>query len=463
MTRIALFAPISPLRSALVDHIQGLLPYLARSFDTVLVTDGSYTPRHPLLAADAEPRIQHIDYAAFQTKPDAFDLVIYQLGDEANLHGYMFDALHRYPGLVFLHDLVVHHAIVERTLNSGNPEAYVAEMRYCYGEQGEILAREVMSGQGGTIMDRYPLVNRILDDSLAVVAFNGHMVDRIHEICPNLPVYQIPYAFYLPDGVSDGGESETLRRELGLADRPIVASFGLFNSQKRLLIALRAFRRLLHRQPDAIYLLVGAPQQQGELEQTITTLGLAGRVRPTGWLDSAEFCRYMLIADVALQLRFPHVGGTPYTPTRLLGLGVPTIVSDIAPLDDWPDDVMIRIPPETAEEEPLILAALDYLLAHPDVARALGQRARHYVHEERKMADIASRYIAAINETVAQREALRERAIRRSRPFHAAPSDPRQEGLVRVAGQALAELGVSSLSPSLLHPVAQAIHHLTAE
>ena len=109
MKRIALFTPLSPVRSALVDHIEGLLPELATRYDLVLVTNGSYAPDPPLSATGET--IPCITVKAYQQIADTFDLVIYQLGDEANIHGYMFDMLHRRPGLVFLHDLGLHHAI----------------------------------------------------------------------------------------------------------------------------------------------------------------------------------------------------------------------------------------------------------------------------------------------------------------------------------------------------------------
>ena len=42
--RLALFTPLSPLKTALADHSEGLLPYLAQGADIELFIDEGYQP-----------------------------------------------------------------------------------------------------------------------------------------------------------------------------------------------------------------------------------------------------------------------------------------------------------------------------------------------------------------------------------------------------------------------------------
>ena len=456
--RIALFTPVSPVRSALVDHIEGLLPVLAQTLDITVVTSGDYHPTWPILQSRKASSIPWISYADFMPSSDEFDLIIYQLGDEAHIHGYMFDALRRYPGLIFLHDLVLHHAIVELTLNRGDPDAYLAEMRYSYGDEGEQLARRVMAGEGEEIFTRYPLVERVLDSSLGVVGYNGYMCNKIRELRPDMPVRYIPYHSYLPPGITSEFDSLSFRLHLGLEGRPVVASFGLFNSQKRMDVALRAFRRLLKRHPDAMYLLIGAPINNSDLMGRIGALGLTDRVRLTGWLAPLEFIKHMFVADIAVQLRYPHVGGTPYTPLRLLGLGVPTIISDIEPLAEIPDDVVVRVSPNDADEETMVFAAMDYLLTHKDVARALSENAKRYIARKHNIVTIAEQHVAFIQEVAAERQVLQDR-VQTQRRF-VMISCVSCDGLTNAAGAALAELGVMASNRQQFYSVARAIRDL---
>jgi len=165
------------------------------------------------------------------------------------------------------------------------------------------------------------------------------------------------------------------------------------------------------------------------------------------------------VADVAVQLRYPHIGGTPYTPLRLLGLGVPTLISDIEPLASFPADTVVRIVPEALDEEALVFAATDYMLAHPEVAKAMGSRARAYVAEHHSLARTSAQTVAFIQEIAGRRDVLQRQIEGRRRDIMA----PRDETthLTRLAGKALADLGVLPSDTQALAPVARAIRELT--
>lgn len=462
--RVALFTPLNPVQSALCDIIEGVLPHLAEQFDLTVVTKGNYQPSHPIFQMGARPYIPCISYQKFQRRADDFDLIVYNLGDDGDAHEFSFDALHRYPGLVLLNDLVMQHAMVHLTIGRGNHNAYVNEMRYSYGEDGERLANIIISRGGEEFYPRYPLVERVLDDSLAAVGFNEYMCEQMRRMCPGLPVRRILYQFYLPPGFPPDFDGPAFRRELGLVNSPVLASFGIFVPDKRLGLVLRTFKRLLQRHPDAIYLLVGGHNEHFDLPGQFRALGLEGKVRLTGWKPPAEFVKYMHAVDVALHLRYPHVGGTPYTPIRLLGMGIPTIISDIEPLAELPTDGVVRINPEQLDEAGMILAAMDYLLTHRDVARAIGENGRQYIAKNHNVELIASQYADFFREVVAHRETL-EKEMRRRRSKGKATSTwaCTSASSVHVVGATLTDMGVNAASNRLLTPVAEALQSLKSE
>jgi len=361
--KIALFTPVSPVRSGLVDHIESLLPALLQHLDITVVTDGSYEPSSPLFVGGGRSQIPWITYQDFGQAPERFDLVIYQLGNEPNIHGYMFDAIHRYPGILILHDLVLHHAIAELTLSRGRADEYRAEIRYSYGARGDELVQQVMAGREREIFARYPLIERILDSSLGVITSNGYMTRYVKKARPALPVCHIPLHLCLPDDLPTEQEVLAYRRRLGLNDKRIIGTTGLYNPNNRLDIALRAFARVIARHPDVVYLLVGAPQDESALRARIASLGLNEHVRMTGWVPADEFVKSMLLLDIGVQLRYPHVGGMSYPPLHLMALGVPVIISDIEPMMDIPANAVIRIPPNHPDEETLLFSAIDRLLS----------------------------------------------------------------------------------------------------
>ena len=62
---------------------------------------------------------------------------------------------------------------------------------------------------------------------------------------------------------------------------------------------------------------------------------------------------------------------------RALGLGKAVIVSDVGSFSELPDDICLKVT-VGPEEEDLIFEYLNVLVSRPDLARALGERARRW-------------------------------------------------------------------------------------
>ena len=131
----------------------------------------------------------------------------------------------------------------------------------------------------------------------------------------------------------------------------------------------------------------------------IHELGLEKHVVLTGWMDPVSFTQHMYLLDIGIHLRYPHIGGTPFTPIRLMGLGIPTLLSDIEPLAELPEGVCAKIAPDEFEEDTLC-ALLTYLADHEDVRRQLGENGARWIRENHDAGRIAAQYIAAIEEAV---------------------------------------------------------------
>jgi glycosyltransferase involved in cell wall biosynthesis len=444
--RIAFFSPLRPLQTAVADVSEGLLPYLAEHAQIDLFIEKGYRPTNP----EIRERFRVYNYQEFPSRAGDYDNLVYHMGNEATFHGYIYHTLLKYPGVVVLHDLVLHHCIVGLTLNRGDVDGYVAEMRYAYGDKGVELARRVMDGQGEDIFYAYPLVERVLDASLGIIVHNNYAREEVLRRRPDLKVACIPQQFFLPPAFPQENDPAAIRAKLGLAGRFVVASFGFFVPDKRLTVALRAFARFRQNHPEAVYLLVGGHSPYYDLPGQLRNMGLEGVVKLTGWLDTVPFVRYMLATDLAIHLRHPHIGGTPYTPVRLLGLGVPTIVSNIEPMAEFPEDCCAKIDVDDYEEK-VLLATMEYLAMHPEVRRQMGENSRHYIQEHHDPRKIARDFMAFLEDVVTHTPA-------RPSPVPLRGEWDRQ--LIRETAAILAQWGVTEDDEVWLRPAAKAIASL---
>src|SRR5258707_13011430 len=72
-------------------------------------------------------------------------LSLYFLGNNPH-HAWIYEEAMETPGVIVLHDLVLHHLIVEMTLARGDADGYAESLRASHGAAGEAWARGRAAG-----------------------------------------------------------------------------------------------------------------------------------------------------------------------------------------------------------------------------------------------------------------------------------------------------------------------------
>ena len=105
-------------------------------------------------------------------------------------------------------------------------------------------------------------------------------------------------------------------------------------------------------------ILAGEPHPDFPVDSLIRALDLPADVRVLGFTPIDDFTGYIAAADIVLNLRYPTVGETSGSLLRALGLGRPVLVSDVGAFRELPDDVCVKVPVGSGEED-LIFEALN--------------------------------------------------------------------------------------------------------
>jgi glycosyltransferase involved in cell wall biosynthesis len=238
-----------------------------------------------------------------------------------------------------------------------------------------------------------------------------------------------------------------LRRHWGLQDAFVIGAFGPFTNSNSIKVCLRAFKHFLGIRPEARCLLVGTDPEGHGLAETVRVLDLEEQVVFTGRLPAAEFARHLLVPDLILYLRHSYSGGTLQTPLRLLGLGRPTILSEIEPLAGFLEGCCAKVPPGEGEED-LLLALIVRLAEDKELRRRLGDNARRFVQHHHGVSQVARQHL----------DLFKDIATGAARPVRT-PADWTR-GLTREVGSILADWGLEETSDALLSPIARAIEDL---
>jgi len=99
------------------------------------------------------------------------DVRLYHLGNN-HLHRDIYRHALETPGVIVLHDAVLHHFF----LGILSERDYIAEFVYNYGAWNEDLAHDLWKGRARSAADpayfRYPMIKRVVERSLAVIVHN---------------------------------------------------------------------------------------------------------------------------------------------------------------------------------------------------------------------------------------------------------------------------------------------------
>jgi len=373
--RVAFFSPLPPARSGIADYSETLLESL-RPLAEVEVFSG---PDQPF-------------------DPARFDVALYQMGNNA-FHAFVYEQALRHPGVVVLHESNLHHLITDLTIRRGDWDSYVRECEYEGGTEARAFAERVRKLEIGPDYENVPMTRRLLAAARAVVVHSHFMETEVRTAGFKGPIAVIPHGAWIPTG-----DRHAYRHKLGLdLDSPLIGIFGFLKPYKRIPESLRAFRRLVKIEPRARMILVGEPHPEFPIEPMIRSMGLSAQVRVLGFTPIEDFTGYLAACDIILNLRYPTVGESSGTMLRAMGLGRPLLVSEIGSFAEFPDDVCLKVAVGAGEED-LIFEYLNLLVSRPDLARAIGGRARDFVAERCNWPAVARQYADFLQSVVAGTE-----------------------------------------------------------
>ena len=258
MSRIAFVSPLPPARTGIADYSADVLALLApgHEIDVFHAQEEVEASRLP-----SPIRLHRAAALLDRHRQRPYDAAVYQMGNGPE-HDFLYDLLPRLPGLLVLHDLVLHHARARMFLDSpaarayaqdpadrarqeaARPalEAYRAELSYSYPDRAARLF-EAQLGTVGTLLPyAYPLFRLAVEASRVTAVHNAFMADAVRSEVPDAVTTRVAMPMTAPTVTA--GAASALRARLGIAaDDFVVGSFGLLTPEKQIETVARAVAR----------------------------------------------------------------------------------------------------------------------------------------------------------------------------------------------------------------------------
>jgi len=370
--RLLSIGPLPPTPSGVADYHAELLPHLAAVADvTPVVADDAPQP--------AVPGVLRVSGLGRATRA-RFDLPVHHLGNH-RFHAAQLPLLAQWPGLVVLHDGVLHHLYADVLLSRGRRAAYVREVAFA-APSALIRATAVAAGEALPAWFEQPALGRVAASARGVIVHSHYALRLVRAARPRVPARVLPLGVEAPPSDADRAAiAAAARRRFDLpADAFVVGTFGALTEEKRVATVVAGFARFRASHPSARLVLAGELAPNVELP---TRDGLL----VTGRIQLEELEGLIAAADVAVQLRSPTSGEASAVVLRAMRLGRPVVVSSRGWFGELPDAAAVKL-----DEEDDLGDALARLAASRDLRARLSAGALAHARAS-AFPDVARAYV----------------------------------------------------------------------
>jgi glycosyltransferase involved in cell wall biosynthesis len=333
--RLALVGPMPPVLSGVADYNGRVVAALAERCDLdVLIPPRMAHPAHGTV-----PRWLPSLALGRSVDPAGYDAVVYTFGNSEH-HVTTYDLLHRFPGILWLHDVRLggfHLNYADE--RADDPAQWMREqLRDAYGPRlGRLDAVDNLFDREWQHRTGIYLTRLLVRASRAVMvnsAFAEQLLrlDQGPDWSPR-PIIRLPFA------AAPAPQASRPARE---SDPPLIVSAGSVDSIKapeRIIDALGAIAA----ETPARLVFVGFihPVYRSELEQRAAALGVAERVAFTGPTDAATWWEWLGRATLAVQLRRLTNGESSAAIGDAQSSGTPVITNVLDAPMEHPEDTVL--------------------------------------------------------------------------------------------------------------------------
>ena len=368
--KVAYFSPMPPNTSGIADYSALLVPELAKLIDVEVIS---------------EPK---------RGMGKGCDIALYHVGNNPEHHGWIVEALRERPGLVVLHEHVLHHLVAGMTIAVGDQDGYLRAMQRDAGVVGRLMAHGIIDGVVPPVWESrpmdFPLCGEILDLATGLIVHSQTVEDAARSRGYVGPIYRIPHpAWPKPEIAQDPA--------LAGVTGPIFGAFGHLNTAKRAPQLVEAFARVVEQEPKAKLLLVGSASEEIHIDGRLADIEQAhpGSVIRLPYVEEDRLWNLIAGCDVCVCLRYPTMGETSGIAIRALVCGRPLIVSDVGWFSELRDDIAVRVPVGEGEVAGIAQQMIE-LAQDPQRRDAMSIAAGRYADDDLAVAHAAEQYRRAI-------------------------------------------------------------------
>lgn len=373
-------SPFPPLQSGISDYSTVLIKALSAYFDITLYTD-NYNISDRTMAAFPVLKYKRdiVDY-------NAFDCLIYNIGNNPDFHSYIYETALEHPGTVILHDVVLYYLFVGFYIRKGSLYSSTYSK---LGLDNFLSIKEAVRTNGPDLLNQKHMAAKLDMNTEMITSGNKLMVhseyarNKILEtgLIDESRIKHINIICQIDKSGEMIGRDSLFKKYNVPNDSIVISSFGYIADTKLNREICHAVRHIKNKINKKIcYVMVGEGKYaDNELED--------GFIIKTGFTDIEEFNSFIAYSDIIVNLRYPSMGETSGAMMRILQLGKPCITNNGGWFSEIPDNIVYKI--DLNDIVGNTEKALTELIENDDLQRSIGSAASDYINNEFNEKEIA--------------------------------------------------------------------------
>ena len=328
-------SPLPPIRSGVADYAVELLPELGKLARVRVVEPPGWS----------KPAVWPSELELVPTDATAKkgEIVVVHLGNNP-YHDWLLERLQTSDRLVVvLHDLVLHHLLVESASVESEEQDLADRLRVAHGEAGVALAAARRAGHHGRLDPfLFPARRPFLENARAALVHSRWAERLVGCEYPGITVGRVGLAVGDPGAV----DRADLRSRLDLPpDELVLMHLGFLTPEKGLQEILEGVAAANKVGVTARLMIVGEGDGADRLRRAAERIGMNDRLVVTEWIEPDDFPRIPAAADLGVVFRTPSAGETSAAALRVFACGVPVAVGGVRQFLEWPEVAAPRITP----------------------------------------------------------------------------------------------------------------------
>lgn len=347
--KIAFVTPLSPEKTGIADFCEEILPLMKDYFQIDLFSSHN-NPSNKIISENF--KVYKYEKLEDENIRNQYDRIVYQIGNNVECHGKIYELALKYKGIVELHDISIEGLIWGMTLKNNNRDKYLDIVEYCHGKEARRRAEGAFNGECIPLWDeplRFPLNKKLIDSAEAVIVHSDLGFQIVKGTRNNLNIAKIYH--HTNDIYNNYDElKEIYKKELGMGNELIISSFGFATRTKRIPQILEALSKVKEQGCKFKYIVAGKVEEEINIKDLVDKFGLRDNIEITGYLSLEELKKYMLATDICLSLRYPSHGESSGIFHRILGMGKLAVITDEGTFSEYPNKVCLKISMENETE-----------------------------------------------------------------------------------------------------------------